>query len=199
MSGFIGGCAAIAGLTAYSDGDCNGGDCDGGADATAEGPAGDAMAAPTASPTAPAARDADATDGSLSQDVVAVDVTHDVGSNDALASCGTTCARAAARRTTTASAQNYYDCNPLYSASNPWTETAAFEACAALTGQAAKCTSGWKCGTALSICSSGVRRVRLLGVLRGELRPRERIRQLRLRVVHGSDLGLTYMVPRSPE
>jgi hypothetical protein len=152
MSGFIGGCAAIAGLTPYSNGDCNGGDCDGGTDATADGPTGDAMAAPDGTSDGDATG-ADATDGSLSQDVVAVDVTHDVGSNDALASCGM-CPNGCTTHDNGVG-QSYYDCNPLYSANNPWTETAAFEACAALTGQAAKCTSGWKCGTSLSICSSG--------------------------------------------
>jgi hypothetical protein len=51
--------------------------------------------------------------------------------------------------------QSYYDCNPLYSASNPWTAAAALEACAAFTGDAAKCSSGYKCGSAIHVCSDG--------------------------------------------
>ena len=101
--------------------------------------------------------------------------------------------------------QSYYDCNPLYSSSNPWTETAAIEACAALTGDSAKCT-GFKCSGTLSICSSGDSRVRLLGVLRLRVRPRQRFGQLRLRdgrdptglsSRHSRRIERTYMVPRS--
>jgi hypothetical protein len=142
----IGGCASIAGLTAYSDVDCTGADCDASADAAAEGPAGDAM------PVVEAAG-GDATDGGVSRDVVVVDVIPaDVGSTDGAtcpASCTTTC-------TThdNGVGENYYDCDPLYSSNNPWTQTAALEACTALTGEAAKCTA-FTCSGAHSICSSG--------------------------------------------
>jgi hypothetical protein len=53
--------------------------------------------------------------------------------------------------------QNYYDCNPLYSSSNPWTAAAALEACAAFTGDASKCSSR-VCtghGGATLVCSDG--------------------------------------------
>ena len=76
----------------------------------------------------------------------------DVGSGEGAtcpASCATTC--------TTHDdgvGQNYYDCNPLYSSNNPWTQTAALEACTALTGEAAKCTV-FTCNGTHSICSSG--------------------------------------------
>jgi hypothetical protein len=152
MSTSIGGCASIAGLTSYSDVDCTGADCDASADATADAHAGDATPASDGAAAVEAAG-GDATDSSLSQDVVVVDVTPaDVGSSEGAtcpASCATTC-------TThdNGVGQNYYDCDPLYSSNNPWTQAAALEACTALTGEAAKCTV-FNCSGTHSICSSG--------------------------------------------
>lgn len=148
VSGSMGGCAAIAGLTAYSDGDCNGGDCDAGTDASSDGRGTDAVPSSDGSGGLDVTG-SEATDGNVSQDVVAP---ADVGSSDGAtcpSSCPTTC--------TTHSngvGEDYYDCNPLYSSSNPWTEAAALEACTALTGQAAKCAV-FKCNGTQSICSSG--------------------------------------------
>jgi hypothetical protein len=150
MGGSIDGCAAIAGLTSFSDGDCNGGNCDAGAEAGAEGMsegrAGDGMSGDVTG--------VDATDGSLAQDVATVDVASDVTSNDAPGSCAATSCPGSCTTHNNGVGENYYDCNPLYTASNPWTEAAAIEACTALSGEAAKCT-GYKCGNSLSICSSG--------------------------------------------
>lgn len=146
----IGGCAAIAGLTAYADGDCTGGDCDASADGAADVLVGDTLRASDGTFEAAAG---DATDGSLTQDAVADVTPGDVVSTEAgtcPASCPTTCTTHS-----NGTGQSYYDCNPLYSSSNPWTQTAALEACTALTGDAAKC-SLFKCNGAQSICSSGI-------------------------------------------
>jgi hypothetical protein len=143
MGGSIVGCAAIAGLTSYSNGDCNGGDCDAGADASAEKLPGDSDGAVSVGQTEDDATAGAGTDSSPPRD----------GSSDAAASCDPSCPGACTTHDNGVG-ENYYDCNPLYSSSNPWTEAAATEACAALTGDSAKCV-GFKCNGTLSVCSSG--------------------------------------------
>lgn len=145
MAGSIGGCAAIAGLTSYSNGDCNGGDCDAGADASGGKP-GDAM--PASDGTGSGQTEDDATAGAGTDSGPPRD-----GSSDAVATCDPSCTGTCTTHDNGVG-QSYYDCNPLYSSSNPWTETAATEACAALTGDSAQCV-GFKCNGTLSICSSG--------------------------------------------
>lgn len=152
MGASFGGCAGIAGLTAFADGDCNGGDCDASADARIEG--GDAASAGDGLG-ADGPGGSDATDGSLSQDVVAADAVHDAASSDAVVSCDPTSCPGGCTTHSNGLGQTYSDCNPLYSANNPWTETAALEACDAFTSDPAKCTTGWKCNGGLSVCSSG--------------------------------------------
>jgi hypothetical protein len=153
MGRALGGCASIAGLTAYSNGDCNGGDCDAGPDATAEGLPGDAMPDGTTSggQTADDATAGGGSDSTPPQD--ATGVTPDVGAGDAVASCDPPCPGTCTTHNNGVG-QSYYDCNPLYSSSNPWTQTAATEACAALTGDSAKCAV-FKCNGTSSVCSSG--------------------------------------------
>lgn len=148
MSGALGGCAGIAGLSAFSDGNCNGGDCDASADAGV----GDARAGDGA----PGVDSSEATDGSLSQDVVVADVVHDTAASDAVVSCNAMSCPNGCTTHDDGLGQTYTDCNPLYSANNPWTETAALEACDAFTGDPMTCTTGWKCnGGGYSVCSSG--------------------------------------------
>jgi hypothetical protein len=152
MGSCFGGCASIAGLTAFTDGDCNGGNCDASADARVDG--GDAAGAGDG-PGSDGPGGGDATDGSLSQDVVAADAVHDAASSDAIVSCSPMSCPGGCTTHSDGLGQTYSDCNPLYSANNPWTETAALEACDAFTGDPAKCTTGWKCSGGLSVCSSG--------------------------------------------
>jgi hypothetical protein len=140
-------------LTAYADGDCSGGDCEAGADAHVQ----DAMPASDGTMVfdAPAS---DTADGSLTQDVVGADAVVDVTPGDVVSTEAGTCPASCATTCTTHSngvGQSYDDCNPLYSSNNPWTETAAYEACTALTGDVAKC-SLFKCNGTQSVCSSGI-------------------------------------------
>jgi hypothetical protein len=151
VSGAFGGCAGIAGLSAFSDGECNGGDCGASADAGIEVGGGDSASGLDGPP---------GSDGSLSADVVLgdaviADVVHDTASSDAVASCNATSCPSGCTTHSDGLGQTYTDCHPPYSSSNPWTETAAFEACAAFTGDPTVCTSGWKCSGGESVCSSG--------------------------------------------
>ncbi len=148
----FGGCASLAGLTAFSDGDCNGGNCAGSADAGIEGAAGEGG---DGAPAVDVSGDDDATDGSLSQDVDVADVVHDTAASDAIVSCSAMSCPNGCTTHTDGLGQTYTDCNPLYSPTNPWTETAALEACDAFTGNSTACTTGWKCMGGSSVCSSG--------------------------------------------
>jgi hypothetical protein len=156
LSGAFCGCAGIAGLTAFSDGDCSGGNCGASVDAGVEVGTGVEVGAGDGAPGLDGSGVNDATDdGSLSQDVVVADAVHDTASGDAVVSCNTTSCPSGCTTHSDGLGQNYTDCNPLYSSNNPWTETAALEACDAFTGDSSKCTTGWKCGGSFSVCSSG--------------------------------------------
>jgi hypothetical protein len=150
-SGASSGCAGIAGLSAFSNGNCNGGECD----ASTDGEDDDGRAADGA----PGVDSSDATDGSLSQDVVVADViadvVHDTAASDAVVSCNAMSCPNGCTTHSDGLGQTYTDCNPLYSGNNPWTETAALEACGAFTGDPMACTTGWKCNGGYSVCSSG--------------------------------------------